>query len=174
MRKLMAIVQKRRKAVHQSKKGGKASVQKWRNSVPQTKKGQRKLVCENGIFQQCFNDIRVVVLSTRTEGEQKKSAESNIGLCHSTYKELMERRSLHVDDAEVTLNICLGKEFSGGELFFRGHAILHPGHNRHGAKPTTSGNRMNLVLWCRRRGKEERMLPSFMAMQQRSGLNDLV
>ena len=27
---------------------------------------------------------------------------------------------LHVDDSEVTLNICLGKQFSGGELFFRG------------------------------------------------------
>lgn len=26
----------------------------------------------------------------------------------------------HVDDSEVTLNVCLGKQFSGGELFFRG------------------------------------------------------
>lgn len=25
-----------------------------------------------------------------------------------------------MDDSEVTLNVCLGKEFSGGELFFRG------------------------------------------------------
>ncbi|XP_028185813.1 uncharacterized PKHD-type hydroxylase At1g22950-like isoform X1 [Glycine soja] len=81
---------------------------------------------------------------------------------------------LHEDEAEVTLNVCLGKEFSGGELFFQGvrcdahvtsnaqpeeafnyshvpgHAILHPGRNRHGARPTTSGNRMNLILWCRR------------------------
>ncbi|KAK7390904.1 hypothetical protein VNO78_19094 [Psophocarpus tetragonolobus] len=79
----------------------------------------------------------------------------------------------HVDDSEVSLNICLGNEFSGGELFFRGvrcdehvnsetqpgeifdyshvpgHAILHPGRHRHGARPTTSGNRMNLILWCR-------------------------
>ncbi|RYR51517.1 hypothetical protein Ahy_A06g026538 [Arachis hypogaea] len=30
------------------------------------------------------------------------------------------RAGFHVDDSEVTLNICLGKEFSGGELFFRG------------------------------------------------------
>ncbi|KAF1878916.1 hypothetical protein Lal_00047588 [Lupinus albus] len=79
----------------------------------------------------------------------------------------------HVDDSEITLNICLGKEFSGGELFFRGvrcddhvntetqteeifdyshvlgRAILHRGRNRHGARPTTSGNRLNLILWCR-------------------------
>jgi hypothetical protein len=26
----------------------------------------------------------------------------------------------HVDDSEVTLNVCLGRQFSGGELFFRG------------------------------------------------------
>lgn len=25
-----------------------------------------------------------------------------------------------MDDSEVSLNVCLGKEFSGGELYFRG------------------------------------------------------
>ncbi|XP_055833562.1 2-oxoglutarate and iron-dependent oxygenase domain-containing protein CP2-like [Solanum dulcamara] len=79
----------------------------------------------------------------------------------------------HVDDAEVTLNVCLGKQFAGGELFFRGvrcekhvntetqleeifdyshvagHAILHCGRHRHGARATTSGRRINLLLWCR-------------------------
>ncbi|XP_038707456.1 2-oxoglutarate and iron-dependent oxygenase domain-containing protein CP2-like isoform X2 [Tripterygium wilfordii] len=80
----------------------------------------------------------------------------------------------HVDDSEVTLNVCLGKQFSGGELFFRGvrcdkhvntdsqseevldyfhvpgHAVLHHGRHRHGARATTSGCRVNLLLWCRR------------------------
>ncbi|GMP59055.1 hypothetical protein CsSME_00022491 [Camellia sinensis var. sinensis] len=79
----------------------------------------------------------------------------------------------HVDDSEVTLNVCLGKQFSGGELFFRGvrcedhvnaetqseeifdyshvpgHAVLHRGRHRHGARPTKSGHRINLLLWCR-------------------------
>lgn len=79
----------------------------------------------------------------------------------------------HVDDSEVTLNVCLGKNFSGGELFFRGircdkhvnsetqseeildyshvpgQAVLHRGRHRHGARPTTSGHRINLLLWCR-------------------------
>ncbi|KAK4342574.1 hypothetical protein RND71_038390 [Anisodus tanguticus] len=79
----------------------------------------------------------------------------------------------HVDDAEVTLNVCLGKQFSGGELFFRGvrcekhvnaktqseeifdyshaagRAVLHHGRHRHGARATTSGHRINLLLWCR-------------------------
>ncbi|KAM7261120.1 hypothetical protein ACFE04_026595 [Oxalis oulophora] len=26
----------------------------------------------------------------------------------------------HVDDSEVTLNVCIGREFSGGDLFFKG------------------------------------------------------
>lgn len=79
----------------------------------------------------------------------------------------------HVDDAEVTLNVCLGKQFSGGELYFRGvrcenhvnteiqseeifdyvhvpgRAVLHRGRHRHGARATTSGNRTNMLLWCR-------------------------
>ncbi|KAJ0447661.1 putative oxoglutarate/iron-dependent dioxygenase [Helianthus annuus] len=79
----------------------------------------------------------------------------------------------HVDDSEVTLNVCLGKQFSGGELYFRGvrcdkhmnaealpeeifdyshvpgHAIIHRGRHRRGARPTTAGQRVNLLLWCR-------------------------
>ncbi|XP_027343645.1 uncharacterized PKHD-type hydroxylase At1g22950-like [Abrus precatorius] len=80
---------------------------------------------------------------------------------------------LHVDDSEVSLNVCLGRQFSGGELFFRGmrcdqhahtesyskevfdyshvpgQAVLHHGRHRHGARATTSGYRINLLLWCR-------------------------
>ncbi|XP_050226008.1 2-oxoglutarate and iron-dependent oxygenase domain-containing protein CP2-like [Mercurialis annua] len=79
----------------------------------------------------------------------------------------------HVDDSEITLNACLSKQFVGGDLFFRGvrcdkhvntetqpeeildyvhvqgHAVLHRGRHRHGARATTSGRRANLILWCR-------------------------
>ncbi|CAI9259276.1 unnamed protein product [Lactuca saligna] len=79
----------------------------------------------------------------------------------------------HVDDSEVTLNVCLGKQFAGGELYFRGvrcekhmhtesqpeeifeyshvpgRAVIHRGRHRHGARPTTAGNRVNLLIWCR-------------------------
>ncbi|KAG8639151.1 hypothetical protein MANES_14G108800v8 [Manihot esculenta] len=82
-------------------------------------------------------------------------------------------KGFHVDDSEVTLNVCLGKQFYGGELFFRGvrcdkhvnsetqpeeildyvhvpgRAVLHRGRHRHGARATTSGHRCNLILWCR-------------------------
>jgi hypothetical protein len=75
-------------------------------------------------------------------------------------------------NGSITLNVCLGKEFTGGELFFRGvrcaehqetpwrpdeefdivhvpgRAILHRGRHRHGAHPITGGERYNLILWC--------------------------
>ncbi|KAI3744363.1 hypothetical protein L1987_57442 [Smallanthus sonchifolius] len=71
----------------------------------------------------------------------------------------------HVDDSEVTLNVCLGTEFTGGDLFSeeifscshaRGTAIIHRGFHRHGALATTSGHRFSLVMWCRREMKKHR------------------
>jgi len=79
----------------------------------------------------------------------------------------------HVDDSEITLNLCLGTAFEGGDLFFRGPrcpshqqgasapeeyfqyrheagiAVMHIGRHRHGALPLTAGRRANLILWCR-------------------------
>jgi hypothetical protein len=79
----------------------------------------------------------------------------------------------HVDASDVTLNLCLGSSFSGGELYFEGRrcaehrqtgcassdrfiwphtpglALLHAGKHRHGALPITAGERMNLILWAR-------------------------
>lgn len=79
----------------------------------------------------------------------------------------------HVDDSEVTLNLCLGHAFSGGDLYFAGRrcaahrqtgcatadqrvhahqpgvAVLHAGAHRHGALEITEGDRLNLILWCR-------------------------
>ena len=79
---------------------------------------------------------------------------------------------LHVDDSAVTLNVCLGTEFTDGQLYFGGircsshtsstkprddeeiylkhqvgTACLHLGAHRHRALPITSGRRLNLVLW---------------------------
>lgn len=79
----------------------------------------------------------------------------------------------HVDASEVTLNVCLGKEFSGGKLYFGGircaihqqtsplpdeefylehqlgKAILHQGKHRHLATEINKGERFNLILWCK-------------------------
>ena len=74
----------------------------------------------------------------------------------------------HVDDAELTLNVCLGREFAGAKLYFcgwiddekthnqyvrvaheKGRALLHIGRHRHGAEPIESGERFNLIMWLR-------------------------
>lgn len=73
----------------------------------------------------------------------------------------------HFDDSEFTLNVCLGKQFTGGHLFFpprcdlqhifgtaelvhsKGFGILHKGRVLHGASSLLSGERQNLILWCK-------------------------
>lgn len=72
---------------------------------------------------------------------------------------------LHYDESDVTLNICLGRKFTGGQLVFRdddgaqmapaiehkvGTAVLHLGEHQHQARKLKSGQRSNLILWCRR------------------------
>lgn len=83
----------------------------------------------------------------------------------------------HVDDSEVTLNLCLGDApFDGSELTLLGlrcplhretvvfgdeqieldhtpgTAILHAGAHRHRVDPIRRGRRRNLILWCRASG----------------------
>jgi hypothetical protein len=84
-----------------------------------------------------------------------------------------EDLGFHVDDSEVTLNLCLGDTFSGAELVMLGlrcdahrqtpvlagetveighvvgTAILHLGRHRHRVDPIRSGRRRNLIVWCR-------------------------
>ena len=75
---------------------------------------------------------------------------------------------MHHDASEVTLNVCLGKEFTGAGLRFcgrfggashrkstcvlshvPGRAVMHLGRQRHGADSIASGERLNLILWAR-------------------------
>eukprot|EP01097_Dermamoeba_algensis_P003550 TRINITY_DN2450_c0_g1_i1.p1 TRINITY_DN2450_c0_g1~~TRINITY_DN2450_c0_g1_i1.p1 ORF type:complete len:350 (-),score=75.24 TRINITY_DN2450_c0_g1_i1:121-1170(-) len=93
-----------------------------------------------------------------------------------------EKLDFHVDDSEVTLNVCLGKKFTGGELFFKGircelhqhtpsaekenmsfaHVVgmglLHVGRHRHGATPISSGHRTNLIIWCRSQSFRDQLM----------------
>mmetsp|Transcript_16310 Transcript_16310/g.22870 ORF Transcript_16310/g.22870 Transcript_16310/m.22870 type:complete len:155 (+) Transcript_16310:27-491(+) len=80
----------------------------------------------------------------------------------------------HYDDAEITLNVCLGTEdFKGGDLVFFngvrgfksqeessvkkylrikhkiGNAVIHLGSGIHRALHITGGRRVNLIVWCR-------------------------
>ena len=79
----------------------------------------------------------------------------------------------HVDDSEVTLNLCLSVTGQGSELYFEGPrcamhvdteatpverfswshepgvAVLHAGKNRHGVRAISGGERRNLIVWMR-------------------------
>jgi len=72
----------------------------------------------------------------------------------------------HYDESVITINLCLGGGFEGGDLYFKGlksddsthgeefryshiagQAIVHQGQHRHGALPITKGSRYNLIIW---------------------------
>lgn len=72
----------------------------------------------------------------------------------------------HYDEAILTMNLCLGENFVGGDLYFKGikgdpstheehfiyshvtgQAIVHRGDHMHGALPITEGDRTNLIIW---------------------------
>ncbi len=79
----------------------------------------------------------------------------------------------HVDDAEVTMNLCLHHSGEGSQLYFEGPrcgmhvdddpcdaerftwqhragvAILHAGKNRHRVGAIAGGVRRNLIIWMR-------------------------
>ncbi|XP_027508106.1 2-oxoglutarate and iron-dependent oxygenase domain-containing protein 2 isoform X2 [Corapipo altera] len=76
--------------------------------------------------------------------------------------------SSHYDNAEVTLNVSLGKDFTEGNLYFvdfykdpspvpkylevehvGAQGLLHRGGQIHGALPIGSGERWNLIVWMR-------------------------
>jgi len=73
---------------------------------------------------------------------------------------------MHSDSSDVTLNVCLGREFAGSTLTFCGlvgnrdhrvakhvyvhrvgKAVIHLGRQRHGADDLHSGERLSLILW---------------------------
>lgn len=87
---------------------------------------------------------------------------------------------MHSDDSDVTLNVCLGKEFEAAGLTFcgdvgapghrkqsfcykhaKGVGLLHLGRRRHGADDISDGHRVNLIMW--NWNSEYRATPAFRA-----------
>ena len=73
---------------------------------------------------------------------------------------------MHVDNSDVTFNVCLGRKFRGAGLTFCGYmgdphhrhrshvyqhevgrCVVHLGRRRHGADDITDGERINLIVW---------------------------
>ncbi|XP_019589460.2 2-oxoglutarate and iron-dependent oxygenase domain-containing protein 2 isoform X2 [Rhinolophus sinicus] len=84
----------------------------------------------------------------------------------------------HFDNAELTINVALGKTFTGGALYFGGlfqapsalakplevehvvgQGILHRGGQLHGARPLGTGERWNLVVWLRASAVRNHLCP---------------
>ena len=93
---------------------------------------------------------------------------------------------MHIDNSDVTLNVCLGEEFTASGLTFcgtmgapdhrqvstcyqhlRGQAVMHLGRRRHGADDITEGHRINLIMCAGGRLKPPRSFPSGGALQER-------
>nr|XP_020446181.1 2-oxoglutarate and iron-dependent oxygenase domain-containing protein 2 [Monopterus albus] len=86
--------------------------------------------------------------------------------------------SYHYDNAEVTLNVSLGKDFTEGNLYFGDmrqvplsetecsevehkvtEGLLHRGQHMHGALPISSGQRWNLIVWMRASKERNKLCP---------------
>ncbi|XP_004690867.1 PREDICTED: 2-oxoglutarate and iron-dependent oxygenase domain-containing protein 2 isoform X5 [Condylura cristata] len=84
----------------------------------------------------------------------------------------------HYDNAELTLNVALGKAFTGGSLYFGGYfqapsalakplevehvvgqGVLHRGGQLHGARTLSTGERWNLVVWLRASAVRNHLCP---------------
>lgn len=83
----------------------------------------------------------------------------------------------HFDNAEITLNVALTEDFQGGELVFHdkdngyqwpafgyeqwpmANGIIHKGSHIHEALPITSGERCNLIIWCRSSKMRQKQCP---------------
>ena len=78
----------------------------------------------------------------------------------------------HRDASVATLNVCLGKDFTGGDLEFVGEdgerhrvaftpgmALIHLGAHRHQALPLESGERTNMIIWLHGEGGVVRVAP---------------
>eukprot|EP01090_Pellita_catalonica_P013538 TRINITY_DN3245_c0_g1_i1.p1 TRINITY_DN3245_c0_g1~~TRINITY_DN3245_c0_g1_i1.p1 ORF type:complete len:460 (-),score=66.63 TRINITY_DN3245_c0_g1_i1:947-2326(-) len=84
--------------------------------------------------------------------------------------EQQKKLDKHIDQSEVTINVCLGEageEFEGGDLVFeglrgdgasedienvvyrheKGRAVIHAGQHWHRALGLESGHRTNLIVW---------------------------
>ncbi|XP_017289464.1 2-oxoglutarate and iron-dependent oxygenase domain-containing protein 2 isoform X2 [Kryptolebias marmoratus] len=86
--------------------------------------------------------------------------------------------SYHYDNAEVTLNVSLGKEFTDGNLYFGDmrqvpvsetectevehrvtEGLLHRGQQMHGVLPISFGQRWNLIIWMRASRERNKLCP---------------
>ncbi|XP_076346174.1 2-oxoglutarate and iron-dependent oxygenase domain-containing protein 2-like isoform X2 [Tachypleus tridentatus] len=139
---------------------------------PNTMNNYGVLLNELGFYEDFLNPLRIHYLQPIIKLLFPKEGGGNLDSQKGfTVKYKVEEDvdlGYHYDNAEVTLNVCLGTHFTGGELYFGDmktvplwkstcsvveqqpkFGILHRGQQLHGALPVTSGERHNLVIWMR-------------------------
>jgi len=80
-------------------------------------------------------------------------------------------QATHFDNAEITLNIPLTKNYEGSELYFEygtafksvdmkvGRALMHSGRHIHGVMPIEQGYRHNIIIWMRSSDVRNKICP---------------
>jgi hypothetical protein len=99
------------------------------------------------------------------------------------------RLNRHTDDSELTLSVCLGCAFTGGEVVVSGRrtgaggkaaaveqlaavaptvgrALVHLGTQLHEVRPVDQGERHMLILWCRSSAFRAKHCPCCTIMQR--------
>jgi hypothetical protein len=109
-----------------------------------------------------------------------------------SYREAQDTSlDMHTDDSDLTVNIALSdaQAFTGAALnlcgisgtrdhrkhqsayqHVRGQALLHLGTQRHGASPLLTGERHNLIMWCK--ASTYRLTDIYKDTRQRLPLSD--
>ncbi|XP_016322465.1 2-oxoglutarate and iron-dependent oxygenase domain-containing protein 2-like, partial [Sinocyclocheilus anshuiensis] len=129
---------------------------------PNTMNNYRILLSELGFDESFFTPLREVYLHPLTALLYSDCG----GSCLDSHKAFVVKYdmredldlSYHYDNAEVTLNVSLGKDFTEGNLFF-GDMRRVLGRHMHGALPISSGTRWNLIIWMQASRERNKLCP---------------
>lgn len=117
------------------------------------------------LLQLYIQPVARIILKEATEGHRLDHHHSFI----VEYKEGHDLSlDMHTDDSDVTLNINICDAFTGSGLSFcglyggvdrrqlnhvyqhvKGRAVMHSGLHTHGADELATGERYNMIIWCR-------------------------
>lgn len=118
-------------------------------------------------------------IDTELEGGDLDWCQGFIAAYSSTPTTSKPRQRLvpHTDDAEITLNLCFGDQFDGGDLHFWGvrgdqtagnfigeyqpeigRAVIHSGRHLHEVTEVTSGDRFAFIQWARSWGASRKQV----------------
>ncbi|XP_068509967.1 2-oxoglutarate and iron-dependent oxygenase domain-containing protein 2 isoform X3 [Anas acuta] len=181
VREIEAEVQRRKQLIHQSAERKAIIASRYKRKHPEVYVLQ-VLLNEIGMDENFITPLREKYLRPITALLYPDLG----GACLDSHKAFVVKYALHedldlsshYDNAEVTLNVSLGKDFTEGGLYFGDfrqdpspvpsyievehvgtQGLLHRGGQIHGALPIASGERWNLIVWMRASAIRNRLCP---------------